>query len=88
MQSTPRPTTAKKPAPKLTAEQKRRVRSLMEDEGQTRAEATAWVLAFETAEGVRTDEATSLPFCACGRRMSECDGSRAGCRTRHIGGES
>ncbi|RTL30572.1 MAG: hypothetical protein EKK55_01845 [Rhodocyclaceae bacterium] len=23
-----------------------------------------------------------LPFCACGRRWSECDGSRAGCRTR------
>lgn len=22
----------------------------------------------------------SLPFCACGRLWSECDGSRAGCR--------
>ena len=32
---------------KLTAAQKRRVRELMEDEGQTRAEAVAWVLAFE-----------------------------------------
>jgi hypothetical protein len=26
-------------------------------------------------------QAESLPFCACGRRMSECDGSRVGCRT-------
>lgn len=32
---------------KLTAEQKRRVRSLMVDEGNTRAEAVAWALAFE-----------------------------------------
>lgn len=34
---------------KLTAEEARRVRELIEDEGQTRAEATAWVLAFEPA---------------------------------------
>lgn len=26
--------------------------------------------------------ALSLPFCACGRRLHECDGSRAGCK-RH-----
>ena len=37
-------------APKLNAHQKRRVRELMEDEGNTRAEAVAWVLAFEPAE--------------------------------------
>jgi hypothetical protein len=24
--------------------------------------------------------ASAEPFCACGRRVSECDGSRAGCR--------
>lgn len=35
------------PKTKLTAAQKRRVRELMEDEGHTRAEAVAWVLAFE-----------------------------------------
>lgn len=32
---------------KLTKEQARRVRELMLDEGNTRAEAVAWVLAFE-----------------------------------------
>jgi hypothetical protein len=26
--------------------------------------------------------ADAEPFCACGRRVSECDGSRAGCRTQ------
>lgn len=38
-----------KSRPKLTAEQKRRVRELMVDEGETRAAAVAWVLAFEPA---------------------------------------
>lgn len=33
--------------PKLTAKQRRRVRELVEDEGETRASAVAWVLAFE-----------------------------------------
>jgi hypothetical protein len=33
--------------PKLTAAQRKRVRELVEDEGHTRAEAIAWVLAFE-----------------------------------------
>lgn len=42
--------TTKQPKPKLTAEQKRRVRELMIDEGETRAAATAWVLAFEPAQ--------------------------------------
>jgi hypothetical protein len=32
---------------KLTREQSRRVREMMTDEGHTRAEAVAWVLAFE-----------------------------------------
>lgn len=32
---------------KLTAEQCRKVKSLVEDGGYTRAEAVAWVLAFE-----------------------------------------
>lgn len=36
-------------APKLTAEQRRRVRELMADEGESRASAVAWVLAFESA---------------------------------------
>ncbi len=33
---------------KLTREQAAKVRSLIEDEGCTRAEAVAWVLAFES----------------------------------------
>ena len=32
---------------RLTAEQRRRVRELVDDEGETRASAVAWVLAFE-----------------------------------------
>lgn len=39
-----------KTKPKLTKEQRRRVRELMQDEGNTRAEAVAWVLHFEPAE--------------------------------------
>lgn len=35
--------------PRLTREQSRRVRELVEDEGHTRASARAWVLAFEPA---------------------------------------
>lgn len=35
--------------PRLTREQSARVRSLIEDEGETRAAAVAWVLAFEPA---------------------------------------
>lgn len=34
-------------APKLTAEQKAKVKSLMDDEGESRAAAVAWVLAME-----------------------------------------
>jgi hypothetical protein len=26
------------------------------------------------------DAETTMPFCACGRRVSECDHSRAGCQ--------
>jgi hypothetical protein len=40
---------ATKSRPKLTREQSARVRELVEDEGNTRAEAIAWVLAFEPA---------------------------------------
>lgn len=41
---------AARPAkPSLTKAQRRRVRELIEDEGHTRAEALAWVLAFEPA---------------------------------------
>jgi hypothetical protein len=29
-----------------------------------------------------TPAAAAEPFCACGRRVSECGGSRAGCRTQ------
>lgn len=39
-------TASKKPAAKLTPEQSRRVREMIADEGATRAEAVAWVLAF------------------------------------------
>lgn len=38
---------ARRPAQTLTADQRRRVRSLVADEGYTRAQAVAWVLAFE-----------------------------------------
>lgn len=34
-------------APKLTAAQRRRVRELVEDEGETRGSAIAWVLGME-----------------------------------------
>ena len=36
-------------SPRLTAAQRRRVRELMEDEGETRASAVAWVLNMEPA---------------------------------------
>jgi hypothetical protein len=39
-----------KPGARLTPAQRRRVRELIEDEGQTRAEAIAWVQAFEPDE--------------------------------------
>lgn len=39
----------RRPAPKLTTYQRARVRSMIEDEGATRAEAIAWVLAMEDA---------------------------------------
>jgi len=35
--------------PRLTAAQRRRVRELVEDEGESRASAIAWVLAMEPA---------------------------------------
>lgn len=38
---------------KLTREQRAKVRSLMEDEGWSRAEAVAWVLQFESGTVVR-----------------------------------
>ena len=38
---------SKSAKPALTKAQRRRVRELIEDEGHTRAEALAWVLAFE-----------------------------------------
>lgn len=43
----------------LTAEQKRKVKSLIEDEGQSRAEAIAWVRAFEAGEPRRALEGLS-----------------------------
>jgi hypothetical protein len=42
---------ARKPSPKLTKAQRARVRELMTDEGSSRAEAVAWVLAFEPDGG-------------------------------------
>ncbi len=48
---------------KLTAEQRKRVREMMTDEGASRAEAVAWVLAFEAnraAFGVRVGVETPL----------------------------
>lgn len=39
----------RKPAPKLTKDQRLRIKELMEDEGSSRAEAVAWVLALEPA---------------------------------------
>lgn len=46
------PSGVTKTRPTLTPAQRRRVRELMEDEGHTRAEAVAWVLAMEP-EGSR-----------------------------------
>lgn len=40
-------------AVRLTREQRAKVRSLMEDEGWSRAEAVAWVLRFERGAVVR-----------------------------------
>ncbi len=46
----PRTTMILAPAtPRLTREQTAKVRSMVEDEGCTRTEATAWVRAFEPA---------------------------------------
>lgn len=39
---------------KLSPEQRRRVRELMIDEGQSRAEAVAWIVAFEPASPKET----------------------------------
>lgn len=49
--------------PKLTSAQRAKVRSLIEDEGNTRAEAVARVLAFEPAVGESR--------CACGEEVNE-----------------
>lgn len=45
-----KPSAPRATRPVLTAAQSKRVRELVEDEGQSRAEAVAWVLAFEPAE--------------------------------------
>ena len=45
-------------APRLTAAQRRRVRVLMEDEGESRASAVAWVLAMETPLPPEYDDVT------------------------------
>jgi hypothetical protein len=44
-------------SPKLTREQARKVRSLMADEGETRAAAVAWVRAMEVDEREASNEA-------------------------------
>jgi len=47
------------------------------------AEATEFAEAATKEAGKRAvawNDRESLPFCVCGRRLSECDGSRAGCR--------
>lgn len=49
---------ARKPAPKLTADQRKRVRELMEDEGESRVSAVAWVLAMEPAPRPENVETT------------------------------
>jgi hypothetical protein len=36
--------------PKLTTAQRAKVREIMEDEGESRASAVAWVLAFEVGK--------------------------------------
>lgn len=46
------------------------------DHGLMRSLADLGCLPNEDMESV----ATSLPFCACGRRLSECDQTRRGCR--------
>ncbi len=48
---------------KLTSAQRKRVREMMTDEGQTRAEAVAWVLAFEPAPpALSAEEVRALSF--------------------------
>ena len=42
------------PAPRLTKAQAAKVKSLMEDEGETRASAVAWVRAFEASNATST----------------------------------
>jgi hypothetical protein len=37
---------------------------------------------IERMEWEREMDDMALPFCACGRRWSDCDGSRKGCRER------
>jgi hypothetical protein len=58
-----------------------------EEERIRMADVLAWVhgidpLPAPTSPGTGTppSAADAEPFCACGRRVSECDGSRAGCR--------
>jgi hypothetical protein len=45
----PAPAIRKASAPKLTPAQRRRVRELVKDEGESRASAVAWVLGMEHA---------------------------------------
>lgn len=45
----PRSAAPSRKAPKLTADQKKEVRSLIDDEGYTRTEAVAWVTHFPVA---------------------------------------
>ncbi len=54
--------------PKLTREQSAKVRSMVEDEGSTRAEAEAWVRTFEPAPTVILPNGSEVPAvrCPCG----------------------
>jgi hypothetical protein len=72
-----------------------RLTAIYEDEsdlGDPSVERPAWLrdaLALRTiaappppGTGTPPSAADAEPFCVCGRRVSECDGSRAGCRTQ------
>jgi hypothetical protein len=51
---------------------------------QAAADVLSALMALPTlpAPTTPTQAADAEPFCVCGRRASECDGSRAGCRTQ------
>lgn len=46
--------------------------------------AAHWAAVVIAEEELRYAEGLAEPFCACGRRYSQCDGSRAGCHKKRM----